>query len=59
MDLNRGTGPRKPTNKKWIRPLEIVFYGFVIDNPPVREKLLVEVNIPEWLCMKVLEKEAT
>ena len=36
---------------KWITPVEIVLDIFVNDGPPVRKKLLLELNIPEWLCM--------
>ena len=31
----------------------MVLRGFLKDGPPLREKLPVEVDIPEWLFMKV------
>ena len=37
-----------------MRPLEIVLGEFVKDDPPVINKLPVEVDILEWLFMKVL-----
>ena len=59
MASNRGTVPLKLIETKCIRPLEIVLDGFGKYNPPVIKKLPVEVDIPEWLCMKGLEKQAT
>ena len=59
VSLNRGTGPLKLIKTKWIIPLEIVLNGFGKYDPPVRKKLPVEVDIPEWLCMKGLENLAT
>ena len=56
MASNRGTVPLKLIETKCIRPLEIVLDGFGKYNPPVIKKLPVEVDIPEWLCMKGLEK---
>ena len=58
MASNRVTGPLNLSMRKWIRPLEIVFNGFWKDDTPLIKKLPVEVGIPEWLCMKGLEKEA-
>ena len=49
------TVPLKLSEKKWIRPLEIVIGGFGKDNPTVRKKLLVEVGIPEWLYIQGFE----
>ena len=42
----RGSGPLKLGKKKLIRPIEIVLYGFGRDDPPVRNKIPVEVYIP-------------
>ena len=56
MASNRGTGPLKLSEKKWLRPLEIVIDGSEKDDPPVRNKLSLEVEISEWLYMKGLEK---
>ena len=42
------------SNTKWIIPLEIVLGGFGNDDPPVRKKLPVKVDIPELLCITVL-----
>ena len=59
MASNRGTRPLKPSDKIWIRPLVKVLDRFGKDDPAVRYKLPVEVDIPEWLCMKGLGKEST
>ena len=49
MASNRGNGPLKLSNKKYISLLEIVLDGFGKKDPPVRNKLLVEVYILRWL----------
>ena len=46
MASNRGTGPQKTSDTKWIGPLEIQLDGSGKDDPPVRKKLPVEANIP-------------
>ena len=55
MDSNMGTGLLKLSETKWIIPVEIVLGGFGKDEPPARKKISLEVDIPEWLCMKLLE----
>ena len=49
MASNRGNGPLKLSNTKYISLLEIVLDGFGKKDPPVRNKLLVEVYILRWL----------
>ena len=48
---------------KWLKTdylnIEIVLDMFLKDNPPMIMKPPVEVEIPEWFCMKGLGKEAT
>ena len=59
LDLKKGTGPLKLIKTEWIRPLEIVLGGFGKDDPPVINKLPVEVDIPECLYARGLEKYST
>ena len=48
MASNRGNGPLKLSNTKYISLLEIVLDGFGKEDPPVRKKLPTELDIPEW-----------
>ena len=54
MDSNRGTFQLKLSETKWIKTLETVMDISGKDDPPARNKLPEEVDIPEWLCTKVL-----
>ena len=39
--------------------MEIALDGFRKDDPPKSEKIMVEVDVPDWICMKGVENQAT
>ena len=57
MDENIGNGHLKLSKNIWTMLLEKVLDRFGMDDPPVRKKLLVEVDIPEEICTKDTVKE--